>query len=50
LHNAGFSIETGEPNQGPSFNGLKTFPVERVDGKIKVSIPKQGWSAVPDYK
>jgi nitrite reductase/ring-hydroxylating ferredoxin subunit len=50
LHNSGFSIETGESNQGPSFNGLKTFPVERVDGKIKVSIPKQGWGSIPDYK
>jgi len=40
LHNAGFSIATGEPNQGPVFNGLRTFGVERVDGVIKVSVPK----------
>lgn len=50
LHNAGFSIETGEPNQGPSFNGLRTFQVERVDGMIKVSVPKEGWSNAPEYK
>ena len=50
LHNAGFSIETGDANQGPSFNGLKTFQVERVDGVIKVSVPKEGWSSAPEYK
>lgn len=50
LHNAGFSIQTGQPNQGPVFDGLKTFQVERVDGKIRVSVPKQGWSNAPDYK
>lgn len=50
LHNAGFSIETGQPNAGPVFDGLKTFQVERVDGKIRVSVPKQGWSSAPDYK
>lgn len=27
LHNAGFSIATGQPNKGPSFNGLRTFQV-----------------------
>ena len=50
LHNAGFSIKTGEPNQGPVFNGLKTFEVQRVDGKIKVSVPKKNWSSAPEYK
>lgn len=25
LHNAGFSIKTGKADQGPVFNGLKTF-------------------------
>lgn len=50
LHNAGFSIQTGESNQGPVFNGLKTFAVERVDGKIRVSVPKQGWSSAPPVK
>ena len=50
LHNAGFSIKTGEANQGPVFNGLKTFQVERVDGKIKVSVPKKNWSNAPEYK
>ena len=43
LHNAGFSIKTGEAEQGPVFGGLKTFPVEVKDGKIKVTIPKVGW-------
>lgn len=27
LHNAGFSIKTGQPEQGPVYGGLKTFPV-----------------------
>eukprot|EP00178_Gracilaria_changii_P006133 TRINITY_DN20498_c0_g1_i1.p1 TRINITY_DN20498_c0_g1~~TRINITY_DN20498_c0_g1_i1.p1 ORF type:complete len:145 (-),score=0.39 TRINITY_DN20498_c0_g1_i1:585-1019(-) len=27
LHNAGFSVKTGEAEQGPVFGGLKTFPV-----------------------
>ena len=36
LHNAGFSIKTGKPDQGPVFNGLKTFPVDVKGGKIIV--------------
>jgi nitrite reductase/ring-hydroxylating ferredoxin subunit len=44
LHNAGFKITTGHEEQGPVFGGLKTFPVERKDGKIFVSVPKEGWS------
>ena len=47
LHNAGFSIKTGKPDQGPVFNGLKTFPVEVSDGKIKVQVPKNGWDQAP---
>lgn len=47
LHNAGFSIKSGLPDQGPVFDGLKTFTVERVDGKIKVSVPKIGWNSKP---
>lgn len=39
LHNAGFSIKTGQPDQGPVFGGLKTFPVEVSSGKIKIQIP-----------
>ena len=35
---------------GPVFNGLKTFPVERVDGVIRVSVPKQEWSNTPAQK
>lgn len=27
FHNAGFSVKTGEADQGPVFEGLKTFPV-----------------------
>lgn len=50
LHNAGFSIKTGQEDAGPVFNGLKTFHVERVDGKIKVSVPKSGWGSLPEYK
>jgi len=46
-HNAKFSIKTGAPEQGPVFGGLKTFPVERRDGKIIVSIPKVGWDSNP---
>ena len=49
LHNASFSIKTGGDEYGPVFNGLKTFQVQRVDGKIKVSIPKSGWSSAPEY-
>ena len=29
LHNAGFDIKTGHPEQGPIIDGLKTFPVKR---------------------
>lgn len=47
LHNAGFNIKTGEPEQGPIFAGLQTFPVERVNGKIRVTVPKEGWGATP---
>jgi len=47
LHNAGFSIETGESNQGPVFDGLRTFAVERVDGFIKVKVPSQSWNNLP---
>ncbi len=43
LHNAGFSIKTGQPNQGPIFNGLQTFPVESKNGKIILKIPKDSW-------
>lgn len=50
LHNAAFSIKTGGEDQGPVYNGLKTFQVERVDGKIRVSIPKSNWSSAPEYK
>lgn len=50
LHNAGFSIKTGDPDQGPVFDGLKTFKVNRVDGKIRVSVPKEGWEKAPEYK
>lgn len=30
LHNAGFDIKTGQQEQGPVFDGLKTFPVEKT--------------------
>jgi hypothetical protein len=50
LHNAGFSIKSGLPDQGPIFNGLQTFDVKRVDGKIKVSVPKSSWQSLPTYK
>lgn len=43
LHNAGFDIKTGHPEQGPIIDGLKTFPVERKNGKVIVSVPKVGW-------
>jgi len=48
LHNASFSIKTGKQDAGPVFNGLKTFPVEVANGKIKVKIPKSGWDAPPN--
>jgi nitrite reductase/ring-hydroxylating ferredoxin subunit len=50
LHNAGFSIKTGQPEQGPVFDGLQTFPVERKNGKIVVSVPKVGWEKRPVRK
>ena len=50
LHNAGYSIKTGQADQGPVFNGLKTFPVERKNGKIIVSVPKMGWENAPERK
>lgn len=50
LHNAAFSIKTGGEDQGPVYNGLRTFQVERIDGKIRVSIPKSNWSSAPEYK
>jgi hypothetical protein len=47
LHNAGFSIKTGKPDQGPVFNGLKTFDTEVKDGKIIVKVPKDTWNQPP---
>jgi nitrite reductase/ring-hydroxylating ferredoxin subunit len=47
LHNAGFKITTGHEEQGPVFGGLKTFKVERSNGKITVKVPKDGWDAQP---
>lgn len=47
LHNAGFSVKSGKPEQGPVFNGLKTFKVVVENGKIKVSVPKNGWDQPP---
>lgn len=48
LHNAGFKITTGHEEQGPVFGGLKTFKVERKNGKIIVRVPKEGWDARPE--
>lgn len=48
LHNAGFKITTGHEEQGPVFGGLKTFKVERKNGKITVRVPKEGWDAKPE--
>jgi nitrite reductase/ring-hydroxylating ferredoxin subunit len=45
LHNAGFSIKSGYPEQGPTLDGLKTFPVEVENGKVRVSVPKVGWES-----
>ena len=50
LHNAAFSIKTGSEDQGPVFDGLRTFKAERVDGLIKVKVPKATWGSAPDYK
>ena len=51
LHNAGFDIKTGKQDQGPVFDGLKTFPVEKTsDGKIKVTVPKVGWDSKPERR
>lgn len=50
LHNAGFSVITGEAEQGPVFGGLKTFPVEIKGDKIRVTIPKVGWDSKPTRK
>lgn len=47
LHNAGFRITTGQEEQGPVFGGLKTFKVERKNGKIIVKVPQEGWAAQP---
>lgn len=47
LHNAGFDVKTGLAEQGPILDGLKTFPVERRDGKVIVSVPKNGWDTKP---
>ena len=47
LHSAGFSIKTGEAAQGPIFDGLQTYKVERSNGVIKVRVPKVGWSQNP---
>ncbi len=48
LHNAGFKITTGHEEQGPVFGGLKTFKVERKEGKIIVKVPAEGWDARPE--
>lgn len=50
LHNAGFKITTGQEEQGPVFGGLKTFKVERKDGKIIVKVPQEGWAALPEAR
>jgi apoptosis-inducing factor 3 len=47
LHNAAFSIKSGHEEQGPVFNGLKTFPVKRENGKIVLSIPADTWNKSP---
>ncbi|KAM3129129.1 hypothetical protein pb186bvf_018765 [Paramecium bursaria] len=39
-HNAAFSVIDGSFEEGPMFNGLQTFPVELVDGKISIKIQK----------
>ena len=49
LHNAGFSIKSGKPDQGPVFNGLKTFDTEVKDGKIIIRVPKD-WNQAPPVK
>jgi len=49
LHNAAFSIKTGGEEQGPVFNGLRTFKVERIDGVIRIQVPKNSWSNSPQY-
>lgn len=51
LHNAAFDIKTGQQDQGPVFDGLKTFPVEKTpEGKIKLTVPKVGWESKPNRK
>jgi nitrite reductase/ring-hydroxylating ferredoxin subunit len=47
LHNAGFSIKTGKPDQGPVFNGIRTFETEVKNGKIIVRVPKDTWNQAP---
>lgn len=48
LHNAGFDIKTGHPEQGPIIDGLKTFPVKKNGGKVVISVPKSGWESKPE--
>lgn len=48
LHNAGFDVRTGQPEQGPILDGLKTFPVVVKDGKVIVTVPKVGWETKPE--
>jgi apoptosis-inducing factor 3 len=50
LHSAAFSIKTGQEDQGPVFNGIRTFKVERIDGNIRVLVPKGSWESPPEYK
>jgi nitrite reductase/ring-hydroxylating ferredoxin subunit len=48
LHNAGFSVQTGYPEQGPILDGLRTFPVRVENEKVVVSVPKVGWENKPE--
>lgn len=48
LHNAGFDVKTGQPEQGPVMDGLKTFSVKRSNGKVVISVPKTGWQNKPE--
>lgn len=41
LHNAQFSIKTGEHEYGPVFNGLEVFEVTEKNGQLHIKVDKE---------
>lgn len=49
-HNGRFDVRDGSPQRAPVCVGLKTYPVEEVEGELRVNVREAAGSGVEDQK